>query len=334
MTFVPSIPENTPYKALYEFVMLAWTECNNDDDFIFGINGGRGMGKSTIGVHFLKIFFEWCLKKNFTKKIHDAHIISDEKDLEYSIHNLPEFEPIIIDEAVLSLFVGDHAKREVKDLVKLFTVCRDKHRPVGIISPAAGDVVKRLQKYLKYRLRVLRRGLSIVYARDESEGAQNDPFHLKELEQYEGYHDAHTDPNDILKRLRKHPCFKDTLIYPDLPEEVKAWYKERRKEIAYGKDEGRRKDGVALAASIYLNLEDNWQVLRDLKVVSLQNFHEKLLVEPGTTKQLFTPNQFHKSVKENRAKKLTQGLPLELKKQNDTQPGQAKVEKEGVIPAL
>lgn len=302
---LPDVGVNRPYKRFVLFTALSYAKTQQDRDFIFTVNGPRGMGKSTFGTGWAKAYFENHLGLSFTKTRLQESLVKPD-NVEYEILNDDhEFWPIVLDEAIMSMYVGDYAKKEVKDLVKLFTICRDKHRPICLISPGADDITTRLRNFAVYRVSIKARGVGVLFTKDLSEAAGKDPFHLDEMAKYEGVYDENTPVSDVVKRLRKHPCFKDVLEFPPLSKEVQEWYKDQREVIAYG-DRTRVKDDE-LAANIFVNLQNQLESIRGSKHLTLDYFYNELCRDAVHKKALVGTNSFHRAVKTIRKNILTQG---------------------------
>lgn len=306
----------TPYRTFKQFCEVAFTRCSQGKDMIFGINGPRGSGKSTAGVCFLREYNQRFFNRNFGKTLLHSQMVSDPDLFKDRVYNLPIGEPIVVDEGVLIAYVGDHASRDVKELIKLFTVCRTKHRAIGLIAPDVGDVVKKLTRYMDYRVRVVDWGLGVIYARDQSEGARDDPFHLKELADIEGYHDSNTPVENIVRKLRKHPCFKDVIEWPDLPVEVREAYEEYRDEMTFGKQTLTRANDAEKLAMVYHNLSTKWESFIQQKKLSQVDFVEVCCKNP-VTQEPFWKTRTHLSEgvsKITRALKRAEELKPELVK--------------------
>lgn len=311
---VPFIDERRPYKHFMAFTALSYAKTQQDRDFIFTINGPRGFGKSTFGAVWAKSYFENNLGMSFTKKRLQQSLVRPGNLQQEILDDDHEFWPIVLDEAILSAYVGDYAKNDVKDLIKLFTICRDKHRPMCLISPSVDDITTRLRNFAVYRLSVKARGVAVLFTKDLSEAASKDPFHLDELQKYEGLHDESTPVEDVIKRLRRHPCFKDVIEFPRLPKEVQEWYDAQRELIAYG-DKTRVKDDE-LAANIFVNLQDNFNKLQSMKMLTLDFFYKELCRDAVHKKHMVGINGFHRAIKTIRTNILTQGATIQ-KTQNE-----------------
>lgn len=300
---IPDLNWNRPYKNFVAFAILSYAKTQQDRDFIFTINGPRGVGKSTLGAGYAKTYFENCLGLPFTKTKLKQSLVKPQEIQEEILNPEHEFWPIVLDEAVMSAYVGDYAKSDVKDLVKLFTICRDKHRPICLISPGADDITTRLRNFAVYRLSVKARGIAVLFTKDLSEAASKDPFHLEAMPKYEGVYDENTPVSDIVKRLRKHPCFKDVIDFPPLPKEVEGWYKEQREVIAYGDKTHSKDDDIA--GNIFVNLQNKLDAVREKKALTLDYFYNELCTDVATKKQLLGLNVFHRAVKKARTAYLS-----------------------------
>lgn len=308
-TYVEMKKSNEKFKHFKLFCALAWEHCNDYNDFIFLINGKRGTGKSTFGVAFLQHYLPTYLGVPFNKKTLRAHMVSDVDLLNDRVHSLPNKHPIIVDEGVLAAYVGDFAKKNVKDLFKLFTVCRTKNRPVGLVSPEFSDLMSRLRNYAIYRVRLIKRGMAALFARDDSEGAGVDPFHMKRLKDLEGYYDVNTPAELIIRKLRKHPCFKDIISVPRLGNKAQAWYDKYRDEMVFAEahDQSRIIDRIAM---IYHNLEINWADWRAKKKLMKTDFVRNACFNPVDNKAWWKRSnhlgEAHQKLKDDLAKKEAQ----------------------------
>lgn len=274
-----TIKEYESYRNLKLFCNLAWAKCNNNNDFIFMINGKRGTGKSTTGVQILRYYLIKFLKEKFNSRTLRDHMICNTDLLADAVYNLPDKHPIIIDEAVLAAYVGDFAHRNVKELIKLFTVCRTKNRAVGIVTPEFNDVVFRMRNYCIYRIRMISRGLGVLYCRDDSEGGSSDPYHLTELKKIEGIYDSTGANMSVIKRLRRHPCFKDVIRVPALNKNVQRWYDEYREEFIKEELIGSFNVNERLGA-VYYNIRKHWNELIRQNRLTQKYFNDKLCVHP------------------------------------------------------
>lgn len=290
------LEETAHHKVLKGFAQLAWYKCNSGRDFPFGINGGRGAGKSTLAVQFLREYNS-LLGINLTRTVLKQQMCSDPELLDDRIHNLPIGWPVAVDEAALSAFKGDHAKRDVKDLFKLITICRTKHRPIIFVTPDIDDIISRIMKYWDYRVRVLDWGAGVIFARDRSEGSRKDPFHMTELKELEGYYDATTPIDEIIKRLKKHPCYKDFIEWRDLTVELREAYEEYRNEMVYGGGVLQRSKENDKIAMVLFNLRQHWEMLKQRKKLYIKEFNSVLCVNP-IDKTMFwkTPTHLSESI--------------------------------------
>ncbi len=248
------------FKAMNE---VAWERANNRDDTILFINGPRGTGKSMAGVACLRYYLENYFGISFNKQALRDHTVYEHELLFERAKYLPLKHPILVDEGVRVAYTGDFATKEVKDLIKFFAQCRTKNRFVIFVSPDFFDIATRLRQYAHYRLRMVRRKLGVLYSRDNAEGI--DPFHLDELRDLEKYHDETTPVDEIINRLKKHPCYKDVLPVPEVPANIQEWYDDFRDENVYAEKTPGLSGGVNDRAIMVLyNLITNWENIKAL----------------------------------------------------------------------
>lgn len=273
------------YFKFKAFCDLSWELCNNKDDNITFINGVRGSGKSMTGVAFLRFYLENYLHLDFTKQVMKDHIVYEHDALFQKAKFLPPKHPILVDEGVRVAYTGDFAVKEVKDLIKFFAQCRTKNRFVIFVSPDFFDVAKRLRQYARYRLRMVERGRAVLFARDNSEGV--DSFHLEALKDIEKYHDDLTPVEDVIGKIQKHPCFKDTMLVPDVPEYIREWYDEYRDWNVYG-DKNLESFGINdRAAMIVHNLKTKWKALSTYPKMTSDIVFDELCINPITGEKIF-----------------------------------------------
>lgn len=283
----PGIPQktilNSWYSQHYKFkalAELAWERANNRNDTILFINGPRGTGKSMAGVAQIRYYLENFLHTNFNKQSLRDHTVYEHELLFERAKYLPDKHPILVDEGVRVAYTGDFGTKEVKDLIKFFAQCRTKNRFVIFVAPDFFDVAKRLRQYAHYRLRMVERGLGVLFARDNSEGV--DPFHLDTLKEFEKYHDETTATEDVINRIKKHPCYKDTITIPEVPKVIQDWYDEYRDANVYG-DAGSPVGGWGLNEKPMMlihNLLEKWENLKLLtQHTPKQRLTKKLVYE-------------------------------------------------------
>lgn len=297
---------NTNNWKLKLYCHTWWNICQNDDDVILFINGPRGKGKSWGGFSILRYYLETFIKKPLTKENLRDYIVYKREQLLDRAYNLPDYEPIMVDEGVMSAYTGDFAAKEVKDLIKFFAMCRTKHRLVIFISPNFTDIVGRLRKFADYRIRIVARGLGALFSADQREGV--DPFHMDALMDMEKYQNDSTPPEDVLRRLRKHVCFTDTLTFPALPQELAKAYAEYRDENVYGENDTKAFGLNDRAVMVLYNLMENWKDLAKIPSLTQELCVDKLCYDP-LTKEHFWQSRGELSMKVANLKKL-------VKKQN------------------
>lgn len=269
--------QNYKFKA---FAELSWEICNNHDDNIMFINGVRGSGKSMAGVAYLRYYLENFFGIEFNKQVMRDHIVYEHELLFERAKNLPPKHPILVDEGVRVAYTGDFGTREVKDLIKFFAQCRTKNRFVIFVSPDFFDMAKRMRQYARYRMRMIARGTGVLFARDNAEGV--DPFHLDTLRDAEKYHDDMTPVPEVISRIRKHPCFKDVISIPEVPQYIQEWYDAYRDESVYRNTQVKMHGMNDRAAYVLWNLYYNWKDIRCIEKLTRQEMFKNLCINPIT----------------------------------------------------
>lgn len=274
----PNDKDKIKHYKFKVFLNLVWEICNNNDDVILFINGARGSGKSMAGLTMLRYYLETFIGHSFTEKKLREHIVYEYDHLSERAKYLPKLEPILVDEGVRVAYTGDFAAKETKDLIKFFAQCRTKNRFVIFVSPDFTDIAKRLRNYAKYRIRMVDRGLGVLFSRDNAEGVE--PFHLDTLYDLEKFHDYTSDKQQVLDRLRKHVCYKDQLEFPLVPKEIQDWYGIYRDEAVYSEQ---RPVGTGVNDKIVhliKNLRDKWKTVREEQELTWTFLNRELCYNP------------------------------------------------------
>lgn len=305
------------------FCHIVWQICNNNDDVILFLNGPRGKGKSTAGIDLLRYYYEKFIGLPFNKNALLEHVIYEPTQLMDRARNLPRFHPLLIDEGVRVAFTGDFATKDTKDIIKFFAQCRTKNRFLIILSPEFTDIAKRLRNYAKYRIRMIERGVGVLFSKDNSEGV--DGFHLDELKENERFYDETSDTEQVLQRLKKHVCYKDTLYFPALPKDINDWYEEYRNLSVYGESE--RQEGINDRAFLILhNIYYDWEELRLIPKMTALKILEKIAYNPLTNESFWANsthiNQEIRKVHERVTKYKLAGLQKNQNIKSSNEPGQ------------
>lgn len=113
-----------------EFAELIHAYQEKNLDWFHNNCGYPGMGKTTFSAIFAaKVNALWNLPFN------SDNMVVTYEDIKKANTNTERYGSVVIDEGAASLFAGDSAKREVKDLLKMITTMRHRNRLVIINVP-------------------------------------------------------------------------------------------------------------------------------------------------------------------------------------------------------
>jgi ABC-type dipeptide/oligopeptide/nickel transport system ATPase component len=180
----------------------------SDNDFIVGVSGFRGSGKSTLMAQFMKEL------KGGWYDFNEFHIYM-RTELDDKLANYPDASVFGVDEAINNLFKREWHDNSQIDVVKKFNMFRDKRHKMFLLIPHFWDLDTAVRNSLiiKWWVYVYKLGNAVVFQ------PHNNPFSL--------------DPwnmklNIILWRRGKifqSPNYLFNLTWKPLPEDVYQEYK-------------------------------------------------------------------------------------------------------------
>jgi len=133
-------------------------------DFIISVNGNKGDGKSTLAYQFAK-----KADKHFNLARNFIYNGSDYSEFEGKIKNLPQYTPVVVDEAIESLYSQEWNTTLQRNLSKLFTTSRKQNKIVLLCMPFFTDLNAGFRnKLVDLWVQVLGRGVAVVFRRDEN----------------------------------------------------------------------------------------------------------------------------------------------------------------------
>jgi len=167
------------YENLNKFVEYIRKMQEADLDVIIAVSGTKGLGKSSLALQVCKRYVEkYFGEKYFSVEKYTAY---DNAEVMEKIYNLPEYSPIIADEAARFAMGEDWNKSENKELKKLAAQIRPKHMIVFLNLPRFSWLDKKYSSdMVSLWVRVITRGHVIVFQPDLSE--VKEPWHLKEMQ--------------------------------------------------------------------------------------------------------------------------------------------------------
>lgn len=262
--------KNMTYENLKKLVKYCRKiQTVDDSDIYFGVTGRKGGGKTTFDVQFTRDYISEYFNENYfsIKK----YFCYNNKQVEEKLHTLPEYSPIIGDEAIRFAWSRDWNKVESKDLIKLSTQIREKHHILFMNIPRMAWIDKAYREGLLSMWAWIhstiedgeKKSYALIFEPDENQG-EPDSWHLKQLRQTEGRINRigkFTDIDKMYKLVKNHPCFMDIIQFPKLPEEIYDEYKKLKKFYALEKGT-EYVDQRQMGKIMSYNLMRNWDKLQ------------------------------------------------------------------------
>lgn len=251
------------YEKINKVVDLLRAFQEQDLDMLIPITAPKGMGKSSLAIQLARFFVEKYLNIPFGIKELKTYIAYNNQDVYDKVHSLPDYSPLICDEAVRFAMGEDWGKVENKNLKKLFAQMRTKHLIVFFCLPRFARLDSKYREdFSTMWIRLLERGQAVIFQPDLSEVP--DAWHMKELAEKMGRIGWFTDISNIIKKLRRHPCYYDDFIVPPVPKDLYEAYMEIRNEAVFNetKEVGTLGKSEIVSFVVY-NLMNNWKGIKE-----------------------------------------------------------------------
>lgn len=248
------------YQGLNKFVKLIHGIQSQDFDVLIGVSGYKGFGKTTFSIQVGKHHVLNNLKKPWHLK---DYLAWDNDNVFGKAYALPEFSPLICDESVRFAMSEDWNARESKRLKKVFTQIRTKHLVTFFNIP---DLFWMDRKYREGMMTVwihlVTKGYAVMFTPDLRPGI-DDRWHRKEIKDFMKPYSFFTPIENVLKSLRRHPCYCDEFAIPKLPkDEYDSYLKLRDSMVFSGSD--KHEDPRNLAGIACYNMYRNPLILAQL----------------------------------------------------------------------
>lgn len=220
------------YSRMANFSTLMRKYQLADFDCIVAITGSKGIGKSSWGINFMRKYLSMHFGSDYfsVKK----HVAYDNEEVKKML-DLPKYSPFMADEATRFAMGEDWMRADNKELKKILAQCRT---PKNLIALLNIPMLTWLDS--KYRGGLVNmwvwipvRGIALYFTPDRNPGV-DDPWHLKFFQKKIGFIDEFTDFETLLRKVRKHPCYKDYMTFPKVPAKIYAKYHEYRTERTEG----------------------------------------------------------------------------------------------------
>jgi len=205
--------------------------------------------------------FKWSQRKKIPWRAED-NIAYDNEDVIEKVTSLPNYSPVILDEAMRFAAGMQHATRDSKYIKQIFNVIRPKRYLMFLCIPEMTWLDSKYREgFSSFWLRMIERGVGVLFEKDKGEA--KDKYHLKELDKAMGTIKFFTPMDKIKRNLKKLPTYFDMFKIPDLSEKVYNDYEMVRNSVTLQRQaeemELSNKDMAKIAA---YNISTEWDRIK------------------------------------------------------------------------
>jgi hypothetical protein len=269
------------YQKLNNFILgIRKMQDAKLDNLIF-ISGPKGVGKTSASVQISRRY----VATFFNEQTFDCekYIAYNNRDVRKLVKDLPEYSPIVCDEAARFAMAWDWNSYESKQLAEFFTQIRTKKLTVFFNIPKMQWLNDKYKKIATWWIKIYQRGTAVIFRPDLSEC--DDPFHIKELKELERHYFFTSNMDVVINRIRKHPCFFDVISIPQMPAPLETKYLELRNRKVFETDIlDENMDQKELAKIMVYNLRTNVDAI----VANIAQSSSRLNKRPGESSMTFT----------------------------------------------
>ncbi len=259
------------YENLNKFVeLLRAIQIKDNNNVNMGVTGRLGCGKSSLTIQIARRYVE----KYFGEKNFDVgkYIAYNNKEVIEKIHSLPEFSPLIADEAIRIAWSRDWNKMDNKELAKLSTQIRTKRLLFFMNIPRLAwiDSMFRtglLDIWIWVHATLSEEGKTsnaIIFEPDENQG-ESDQWHMNLLRKLSKGKKARisrfTPIERVMKLVKNHPCYMDSFQFPRVPDDIYARYILIRNKKAFEISEQYIDQRDSTKVVLY-NIQNKWDELK------------------------------------------------------------------------
>ena len=224
---------------LKHFCKIVREDLRNQKDYVIGITGYPGMGKSQLAAIIgILIDYDYYFE--------NICFIPTSKDIEATYMNLPMYSVLHIDEASRGLHKQKWYDKVQQKLNELYDTEREGHFLCTLLlMPRFQNFTENFRNFrIKYWINILDRGLAIAYKRDEDKDAK-DPWHIDEnyktkQKQWKGQKIYERDIPSQIAMEQRTANYWFYFRVPEIPTEVWRIYQELKKksrEISKSREE-------------------------------------------------------------------------------------------------
>ena len=252
---------------------------------IVAVTGPLGSGKSSFSMQ--------CSIKYSKNYFNEKHYFSCKKYIAYDnpevlskYYNLPEFSPLIADEAARFAMGEDWNKAINKELKKVTAQIRPRHLLFLMNIPNFLWLDRKYRDELVCMwVWVPIRGYAIIFQPDDNPG-ESDRWHLADFRKYKYRISLFSDIQRIYNLVSKHKCFFDLVQFPKVPEDIYQEYLKLREQKTYTENKENFVDQKELAKIMVYNIKNNWEPFLNaikegrFEKPSYKMISDNLLVDP------------------------------------------------------
>lgn len=223
--YIDNLDENLKY-----FCKLVRQDLRDEKDYVIGITGYPGLGKSQLAaVVGILIDYNYTFDKNVC-------FIPTSKEIENQYLGLPMYSILHIDEASRGIHKHKWHDRMQQKLNELYDTDREGHFLCTLLlMPRFQNFSENFRNFrIKYWININDRGIAVVYKRDEDKDAR-DPWHLDEnykLKQKRWKNKKVYDRSipEIVRIEQQTLNYWFYFTVPEIPKEVWSIYQDLKKE--------------------------------------------------------------------------------------------------------
>lgn len=211
-------------RNLVSLVNAIKARVNNKWDIVIAIDGEEGSGKSTLG-----IIMGYLLDDKFDLEANVSYLPST-KQMETKFWSLKSKQVFMVDEAIKALYKMRFMDKFQNRINEMYATERWQSKITLLLLPRFTDLNEFFRNHrVKFWIHIVDRGHAVAFAKDETNIATSDRWHLKEEYnriKYSTYRKPYATftSEEKLKIYRKSQHYMFDFTFPILPDEIEEEY--------------------------------------------------------------------------------------------------------------
>lgn len=268
---------------------------------IIAVTGPLGQGKSSFSMQCAIKYCEIYLNEKHHFSV-NKYIAYNDDEILSKYYNLPEYSPLIGDEAARFAMSQDWNKAINKEVKKTTMQLRPRRLLFFMNIPHLMMLDKVYRDYLiNMWVWIPTRGYAVVFKPDENPRG-DDRWHFSDFKKWKYRIDQFTDIDKIYSLVQKHQCFFDVFKFPKVPEEIFERYMELRQKKTFIEQAGQYAGQKDVAKVILYNIYYNWNRfkgnVKEGKTPTTRLIERELLKDPVKGIRVLTHSAVCKWLKE------------------------------------